>query len=158
MSRYVVHIIPDATIQVNEGKLEGSTGTSIWLSPTWVGLFLSMEGLDRAELLTLLPQMLPFFELSHQLLVGQDPAGFYTELSPMPLLSLSIAVLRTSQPGSHVSLCFITKFFVNVHQTLDNSNGILRQTLSVLHLPLFCPYITTTAPASVSTLEDILLC
>lgn len=139
MYRYVVHVIPDATTQVYEGKLQGSTGTSIWPSPTWVGLFLSMEGLGRAELLTLLPQMLPFFELSHQLLGGQDPAGFYTELSPMPFLSLSIAVLRTSQPGSHVSPCFITKFFVNVHRTLDSSNGTVCSSPSSL-LSLYYNY------------------
>lgn len=102
-------------------------------------------------------QPLPFFELSHQLLVGQGPAGFKTKLSPLPLLSLSIDVRRTSQPCSPVSQFCMTELFVSLHPTSVSSNSILWQTLSLPHLPPVCPYMATTAPASVSALEDILL-
>lgn len=56
--------------------LRESTGKSSQLSPTWVGPILSMEGLDRTELLTLLIQLLPFFKLSYRMLVGHILAAF----------------------------------------------------------------------------------
>lgn len=62
---------------LHESPGKSSQPSSIRVGPILlVDPILSMEGLDSAELLTLLFQLLPFFELSSQVLGGHDLAAF----------------------------------------------------------------------------------